>query len=520
MRRPAEIDALVAHFGARNAVQEADGGWWSSCPVPAVSNGDGPVFCGEKMFVTRLEDGSGRYEPTCGHPVEDVTAAVTGSVVPNGNAGERSLANIGPPPSGEDVREVLDATHEFLSRLLVMSDDGLRVLSLWVFHSWAFDAAETTPNISIRSPERESGKTRVIEVASLIVRSSEQVADASISALFRSIEKFRSTLLFDEVDGIFRGRDEESKDLKRLLNAGYRTGATVLRTVGEQHEPKRFSTFSPKLLAGLGGLPDTLESRCVPIAMQRRLPHEQAERLRLRLVRPEAELLAERLGDVGARAVPELTGAFPEIPDELGDRAADCAEPLLAIADYAAGDWPALARKALVALQGGHTIEDESISTRLLADVRTVFGDEERISSKALLQGLHDLDEGGWDDWFGRPLSAAKMNKMLHDFSIRSRVVRLGEKTAKGFLREQFEDAWARYLLSERSQGHIPHQERENGGYEEVTEQPLLPFANGRNPALGAGCDRVTLESADPAAEAELEGVQAKFGDDLQGGAS
>ena len=86
-------------------------------------------------------------------------------------------------------------------------------------------------------------------------------------------------MLFDEVDGIFRGRDEDSKDLKRLLNSGYRTGATVLRTVGDQHEPKRFSTFSPKLLAGLGGLPDTLESRCVPIVMQRRLPHEQAERL-------------------------------------------------------------------------------------------------------------------------------------------------------------------------------------------------------------------------------------------------
>jgi hypothetical protein len=242
----------------------------------------------------------------------------------------------GPP----DVEEVLNATYDFLSRFLVMSEDGLRVLALWVFHTWAFEAAETTPYISVRSPERESGKTRGIEVVSLITRRSEQIADVSISALFRSIEKFGSTCLFDEVDGIFRGRDEDSKDLKRLLNSGYRTGATVLRTVGDQHEPKRFSTFSPKLLAGLGGLPDTLESRCVPITMHRRLPHERAERLRMRVVRPEAEKLAERLSAVAAACIPALAEAYPSIPTELGDRAADCAEPLLAIADHAGGEWP------------------------------------------------------------------------------------------------------------------------------------------------------------------------------------
>lgn len=231
--------------------------------------------------------------------------------------------------------------------------------------------------------------------------------------------------------------------------------------------------------------------------MQRRLPHEQAERLRLRVVQPEAEHLAARIADVAARAIPELAGAFPQIPDELGDRAADCAEPLLAIADYAGSNWPADARKSLVALQGGHTIEDESTSTRLLADIYTVFEDKDRIASKDLLQALHELEEAPWADWFGRPLSASKLNRLLHDFAIRSRVVRFGDRTAKGFVREQFEDAWARYLLSERKQGHNPHAERENGASGEVTEATVLPFEIGRNPALGAGCDPVTSPEAE-----------------------
>lgn len=181
-------------------------------------------------------------------------------------------------------------------------------------------------------------------MVSLVARNTEQAADASVAAVFRSIEKYRSTLLFDEVDTIFRARNEDAADFRRILNSGYRIGGGALRTHGENHEPTKFSTFSPKLLAGIGSLPDTLESRSVAITMQKRLPHEQADRLRLRVVRPEADQLSERIGDVAARAIPELAGAFPEIPDELGDRAADCAEPLLAIADYAGGTWPADAR--------------------------------------------------------------------------------------------------------------------------------------------------------------------------------
>ena len=76
MRRPQEIDALVAHFGARAAVTETEDGWWSSCPVPAASNGDGPVFCSEKMFVTRLDDGGAQFEPICGHTAEEIMAVL------------------------------------------------------------------------------------------------------------------------------------------------------------------------------------------------------------------------------------------------------------------------------------------------------------------------------------------------------------------------------------------------------------------------------------------------------------
>ena len=36
----------------------------------------------------------------------------------------------------------------------------------------------------------------------------------------------------------------------------------------------------------------------------------------------------------------------------------------------------------------------------------------------------------------------------MKDFDIRPRKVRIGEKTLQGYLRESFEDAWNRYLVS------------------------------------------------------------------------
>ena len=61
-------------------------------------------------------------------------------------------------PSAEDLQQLLDVTHDFLARFLVMGEDGLRVLTLWVFHTWAIEAAETTPYISIPEPGARVGQ--------------------------------------------------------------------------------------------------------------------------------------------------------------------------------------------------------------------------------------------------------------------------------------------------------------------------------------------------------------------------
>jgi Protein of unknown function (DUF3631) len=78
---------------------------------------------------------------------------------------------------------------------------------------------------------------------------------------------------------------------------------------------------------------------------------------------------------MGSREPETLEATDPELPVE--DRAADVWAPLVAIADLAGGDWPARARKAALVFtrEADADAVEESLSVRLLADLRTVFTD-------------------------------------------------------------------------------------------------------------------------------------------------
>ena len=52
------------------------------------------------------------------------------------------------------------------------------------------------------------------------------------------------------------------------------------RCDGAQHEVKDYSVFCPKVLAGIGELPDTIADRCIPIRLERKKKSQETERFR------------------------------------------------------------------------------------------------------------------------------------------------------------------------------------------------------------------------------------------------
>jgi hypothetical protein len=341
---------------------------------------------------------------------------------------------------------LLDDVRAFMRRFVVMSDAQADAVALWTAHTHAVAAAETTPYLAVTSAVKRSGKTRLREVLGLLVREPLAASNISDAALFRAIDKLTPTLLLDEADAIFKARERE--DLRGMLNAGYRRGAVAYRIGGAAKSTlEHFPVFCAKAFFRIGDfLPDTLSDRALHIRLERRLREETVERFRERDATPEGEILRDRLADWLEPQVDELHSARPDLPTELDDRAQDSWEALFAIADLAGGDWPERARSAALTLSTGEEREDDSLTAELLRDLRTIFETNQHIKTGDLLALLHAIDESPWADYFGKPLSAHGLSRLLKPYRIKTQAVWIDGSTVRGYKADQFADAFARVL--------------------------------------------------------------------------
>jgi hypothetical protein len=82
-----------------------------------------------------------------------------------------------------------------------------------------------------------------------------------------------------------------------------------------------------------------------------------------------------------------------------------------------------------------------------------VFGDHEQLPTKLILEDLIALDESPWGDLGGKPLDARRPSRMLGDYEVSSKTIRMDTTTPKGYRRIDLHDAWERYLPPLVSQG-------------------------------------------------------------------
>lgn len=231
------------------------------------------------------------------------------------------------------TQELLGHVERFIRRYVVVDDTCVTAVALWVLHTWTLDAADATPYLVILSTEPGSGKTRLLEVLSYLVRKPWHTANTTPTALFRRMSEEKPTLLLDELDAIFRG-GSSYEALRQVLDAGNRRGATVTRCDGKWGV-REYDTFGPKAMAGIdnGFIPATLLDRSIVIRMGKR-SGEPVERLRYKVAAGEAAPLRYTLEQWAGVAVDELAAENPELPATLSDRSCDAWEPLLAIGQF------------------------------------------------------------------------------------------------------------------------------------------------------------------------------------------
>ena len=353
--------------------------------------------------------------------------------------------------------ELLDDVHAFLGRHVAFpSGHALIAVTLWAVHTHLIERFESTPRLAVLSPEKQSGKSRTLDILELLCPGAEKLTDASAAYLFRRIAAGDVTVLLDECDATWKRRnsDESAEALRSIVNAGHRRGATVGRVEmnGKSAELRRFPVYAPVALAGIGSLPDTILDRAVIVRMRRRAPGETVAEFRERTTPPEGRALRERIADWCATVADRIGDPWPTMPKGVTDRPADVWEPLIMVAELAGGHWPESARKACTAFVIDCRDDTASLGVKLLSDLRNVFGDTEAMWTEDLLGKLHAREESPWGDWYGRLFNARDLAKLLSgyrtadDKPIKPRDVRIGEINRKGYRREDLWDAWQRYL--------------------------------------------------------------------------
>jgi hypothetical protein len=345
---------------------------------------------------------------------------------------------------------ILDQVETFLGRFVAYPSEAARVAHvLWIAHTHRMDAWDSTPRIAFLSPEPGSGKSRALEVSELLVPRPVHAVNTTPAYLFRKVadQDGKPTILYDEIDTVFGPKSKkDNEDIRGMLNAGHRKGAIAGRCVvrGKIVETEELDAYCAVALAGLDDLPDTIMSRSIVVRMRRRAPDEVIEPFRLRDQQTEGAKLRTELAAWVAQAV--TSGDWPDMPEEIADRAADVWEALFMVADAAGGDWSVRAREAAVQFVLASKAGATSLGIRLLTDLKTIFGDAPALTTGEIIERLLGLDMSPWADIKGKPIDARSLAFRLGRYEVKSITVRVDETIAKGYKREDLADVWARYV--------------------------------------------------------------------------
>ena len=358
-------------------------------------------------------------------------------------------------PEPADGAALLDELHAAFVRYVVLpSAEAVDAVTLWTAATHAQPAWEHATRLDATSPEKRCGKSRLLDVIEATCHAPLITVNISAAALARSVGADPPTLILDEADTVFgkgiKG-DEKAETLRGLINAGHQRNRPYIRWDAAARRPESCPTFAMAALAGIGSLPDTITDRAVVIRMRRRAPGETVAAFRIRRDTPPLHDLRARLGAWIRPHLEELQAAMPDLP--VDDRAADNWTPLSAVADLAGGSWPGRARKAAEVLTAGadNDAAAASLSLRLLADLRTVFGAARCLHTATILERLHKLEEAPWRDYYGRPFNDRDLAAKLRPYEVTSRDVREAGTgpNRKGYHTDDLADVWSRYLLGD-----------------------------------------------------------------------
>jgi hypothetical protein len=309
-----------------------------------------------------------------------------------------SAGNPAFPDRSEVSLTIVDRVAQFVERFVFLRDRFMyKLVAVWVIATHLHQLFEYTGYLFIHSPEKECGKTRLLEILDLLVLNSTGI-DSSPTAAVVARTAWGNTQLLDEGDGW-----PDLSGLRNVLNAGFQRKSRTYRcqqdNLGSQ-KPQLLRLYCPRAIAGIGKdiLSGTTRDRTFTIEMARQTPEERREELRGRTHEPEAAKLKADI-ETWAKDHQEKVVVFYDsllarpLPylEDFRDRTRDVSEPLGTILELAYADRPAeelsCARRELCSAIAHAREEANQYSEdhRLLIAIEGIMEGEELIEQPSVL---------------------------------------------------------------------------------------------------------------------------------------
>lgn len=355
-----------------------------------------------------------------------------------------------PHPDPQDGAALLDDVTAALLKYVGFADEQAAACAAWIVMTYIHGRLDNSPFLNITSATKREGKTTLLNcIGEFVFRPLPSSGRVTPAALFRIIQQYEPTMLLDESDTYLM----DDPELRGVVNGSEkRLTATVIRCVGDDHETRTFSTFCPKVIAGIGGLPETTLDRSIILLMKRLPKGQRKPRWRdrdFKLVPDLRSRIARWVQDDAEKMLAAREAVSTTFSTRMNDRQCDGWEILFAIAHVAGGSWPDLMARAAHLM-----IDDQGDNLgmwgELLRDVKIVFeqeGNPDWLPTDNLIQSLSEMPHGRWLNYrAGKQITVRQLSDMLRRFKIAPTNIRFDGKTLKGYYRNDFQDAFSRYL--------------------------------------------------------------------------
>jgi len=356
-----------------------------------------------------------------------------------------------PWPNPVDGIEILNEAAALLSRHMVMREADVYACVLWAAHTYMFQAFDHSPRLLITAASEEAGKTVLMNhIVGNLVNRPLPVELMKPAPFFRMIEELHPTFLIDECDVFMK----EDMDLAAALNSGWEPHGGVLRCIGDNHEVRHFSTFTPTAMAGIRlhkKLQKSTVGRSLVIKLERAaagelLPDDAYNRRKhKKSIRETGQKIARWINDNRG----EIAACEPELPRGVRNRLQDKWTPLFKIATIAGPEWVNKAKKALL----GEVETEPCLSLQLLKDIQSILPPEGHIHTNELIEAICEIEANPWLHFKSTDqgedsaqITARQIANLLNGYGLHPEDIKISGINRKGYKREKLENAFKRHI--------------------------------------------------------------------------